>query len=84
MLFTKQAQRRLAFFKMVEQERQGRTRRRSMPTHLREAQVDFSGVVLPTPPGITELELIARAARATPGAKIVKTRAPMGVDGLQF
>jgi len=57
-----------------------RPKRRSRPEHLRETQADFSGVVLPTPPSISELYKIAGQAV---GARVVKTRPSMKTDGLK-
>jgi len=68
---------------MVEQYRgEGkRPKRRGRPAHLREAQAAFSGVVLPTQP---EIEKLSEIAEKMPGARIVRTQAPMKIDGLQF
>ena len=83
MLSLKQARIRVAFFKMVEQYRgeDKRPKRRSMPAHLRDTQADLNMQVLPTPQRVLELEAIARS---TPRARVVKTRAPMDIDGYQF
>ncbi|EKD57954.1 MAG: hypothetical protein ACD_57C00076G0003 [uncultured bacterium] len=66
---------------MVERFNEGkRPKRRNKPVHLREPQDNFGGVVLPTPPSISELSKIAGQAV---GARVVKTRPSMKTDGLK-